>query len=394
MATQIPSQGDLLELYKNEVQSRTPELTDFEIGSINDAVGGGFSVGGEELAKLIVEKFNKTYIETAHGPEVTGGPDDLQLLATDHFGESFARPEASKATTTVDFSRPTTTAGAVSILAGTIVKTDKDANGNELRFTVLADVTMTGLSISASVEAVEAGSDSNVNSGTIINIETSLTDDTVVVTNPLGATGGDEEATDSEYREFIRLKVETIRGATKAAIEAAAVNVPGVEIATAIENLIAVIEWDIGGSSTVGTYFRIPDVKLYIADANGTASQALIDLVDAAVLLVRACGVRIEIIGATPLSLDWRASFTLNPGGPNFATLSSDPSQVEESMAQYIRDFPIGSDFDKGLANLAMLAIWGPSGTNDLVTFTTNEPVGGVVAAPTEKLIPGTVEIV
>lgn len=394
MATQVPSQQELYDLFKNEVQSRNPNLTDFEEGSILDSVGGGLSTAGAEVSRGIIEAFAKTFFATANGPEVTGGPDDLEQLATDHFGDAFARPAAAPAIGNVTFSRPTSAAGNVTIPAGTIVKTAKDANGAEQRFATETIVVMTGLSIQASVTAVVAGTDGNVNPNTVVVIENALTDPTVVVTNPLTFSGGEAEDTDAEYREFIRLKIETLRGATKAAIEAAALNIPGIETATAIENLQTVIEWDIGGSMTVGTYFTIPRVKLYVADVNGVASLALIEAVEDAVLLVRACGVRVDVVGATALAVNWAAAITLNPGGPNYATLSSDASQIVETMEQYLRDLPIGTGFDKGLAKLAMMAIWGPSGTTDLTDFVIAVPVGNVSATATQKIIPGTVEIV
>lgn len=391
MATTIPSQQDLYNLFKNEVQSRAPQLTDFADGSNLDAIAGGLSVGGEELAKIIIEKFNKTFFETSHGPEITEGADDLQILAKDHFGESFARPAAEKATTTVDFSRPTSGAGNVTIPAGTIVKSVKDSNGNEQRFATLSEVTMVTLIISASVEAIEAGTDGNVSSATLTVIEDSLTDNTVVVTNPLAAVGGEAADTDAEYREFIRNLIEVIRGATKAAIEAAAVNVAGVDIATAIEDLQTVIEWDIGTSMTVGDFFTIPRVRLFIADVNGTASQALIDAVEAAIFLVRACGVKIIVVGAVPLSVDWTATLTLNPSGPNFAEFTSDTTRIVEQMEQHIRDLPIGTGFNRAIGRAAILALFGSAGTDDLSDFSTSVPAGDIAAAATEKLIPGTV---
>lgn len=392
MALQVPSQQELYELYKNEVQSRNPALTDFEEGSKLDSLGGGFSTAGQQIVKFIIDNFAKTFFATAHGPEVTGSTDDLELLAVDHFGDSFARPQAEPAIGVVTFSRPTSGAGNVSILAGTIVKTAKNANGEEQRFATVADVVMTGLSINASVEAVTAGIAGNVLANKVINIETALTDPTVIVNNAAPFTGGEAEDTDAEYREFIRNKIETLRGATKAAIEAAADNVPGVETATAIESLQVVIEWDIGGNAPVGDYFRIPRVRLYIADVNGTASQALLDAVSAAIEFVRACGVRIDVIAASALTVNWTISISLNPGGPNFATLSTDTSELEESMAQYMRDLPVGTSFDRGLAKLAIMAIWGPSGTNDLTDLTNIVPTGNVTATATQKIIPGTME--
>ncbi len=392
MATEVPSQDELFTLFQNEVQNRQPNLNDFRPGSNLDAIGGGTSVVGQEMVSLVVKQFAKTFVETSNGPAITGGPDDLQSLLTDHFGESFERPGATKSTTTVDFSRPNTDAGDVTILQGTFVKTEKAADGTEQRFATLSEVVMTGTAISASVEAVIGGAAGNVLSGTISVIETALTDATVVVTNPLAAVGGDDDFDDSEYREFARNQIEVIRGATKAAVEAAANNVPGVETATVIEDLQTVIEFDIGSSSTVGDFFFIPRARLFIADINGTASQALIDAVIAAVFTVRACGVEKIVLAAVALAIDWKASITLNPSGPNFAEFSTDTTRIEETMVQYIQDLPIGTGFDRGLARLAILAIWGPTGTDDLTDFLTNEPVGDIATSTTQKLIPGTVE--
>lgn len=391
MATQIPSQQDIYDLYKNEVQSRNPLLTDFEEGSKLDSLGGGFSTGGQEIVKFILDQFAKTFFATANGPDVTGSTDDLQLLAVDHFGDSFSRPAAEKAVGVVAFTRPTAAAGNVSILAGTIVKTAKDANGVEQRYATLLPLTMTGLSINASVQAVVAGAAGNVLPSTVKNIETSLTDPTIVVNNLLAFAGGSEKDTDAEYREFIRNKIETLRGATQAAIEAAATNVSGVVTATAIEDLVAVKLWNIATSLATGSFFYIPRVRLFIADANGTASQALLDLVAAAILYVRAAGVRVEVVAATAVAVNWSASLTLNPAGPNFSTLSVNTSIFAATMSQYIKDLAIGTGFDKGLAKLAMMAIWGPSGSNDITDMTTTIPTSNISASTTQKLVPGTI---
>ena len=395
MANDIPTQGELYSLYRNEVESRAPGLTDFEEGSNLDALGGGFSVGGQEIVKFITDNFARTFFNTANGPAITGGPDDLENLAVDHFGANFARPPASRALATVTFTRLVDN-GPVVISAGTIVKTDKDSNGVEYRFQTVLDFTMTGLGANASVEAIEPGSDSNVAANTIVNIETALTDPAITVNNILGAVGGSPIPDDPEYREFIRRNVETIRGATSSAIEASALNVAGVTTATAIESVVDVIQYDIATALPVpgAIPFKIPRGILYVADANGTASQALIDSVTEAISTIRACGVVKEVIGAAPLQVAWSASYTLNPDGPNFAEFNSNSTRVRESMEQYIRDLPIGQFFDRGLSRQAILAIWGPNGTNDLTDFVTNSPTGNVAAAPTEKLIPGNVEIV
>ncbi len=394
MAT-IKSQQELYDEFIQELQAQAPELTDENDGSTNDILAGVVSFAVSELARLTLDEFRKTFFDTANGPEITGGPDDLETLAVDHFGSNFARPAATFATGTVTFSRPNTDAGNVVIPAGTIVKTAPNANGQSQRFETEAQVTMTSTSIGATINALVAGEDGNVLSGTINLIESTLTDSTVTVTNASALTGGEPEQNDVDYRETIRNRLTTLTGATLVAIIAGAKNVPGVETATAIENELLVIAFDIGTNLPVVSAepFRIPQVVLYIADVNGTADGALIAEVAEAIESIRAAGVRVDIEAATALSLNWTAGITLNPGGPNYAELSSDPTRIVETMEQYIRDLPIGDDFIKNDADTAMLAIWGPAGTDDLVDFETSIPSGNVPADVDEKLIPGTVEI-
>lgn len=389
----LKTQQELYDQFIAELQSQAPDITDTNEGSVVDILAGVFSFAVSELGQITVDEFRKTFFDTAHGPEVTGANDDLEDLAVDHFGDSFARPGASKATGTVTFSRPNTDAGNVVINAGTIVKTQPNASGVAQRFETISSVTMTTTSISASVRAVTAGTAGNILASKCVVIETALTDSSVTVTNASAFAGGAAEESDAEYRETIRNLIETLRGATKAAIEAKALTVDGVVEATVLEVEKPVIEWDIGGSNTVGDYFRIPYATLYIADSNGTASQALIDDVEAAIDLVRACGVRVFVEGASPITINWTASITLNPGGPNYSTLVSDPQQIIDSMTQYIAGLAIGSDFDILTAEVAIMAIWGPSGTNDLTDFNTSIPSGNISVDVDEKPIPGTVEV-
>jgi hypothetical protein len=395
MPTQIKSQQELHEQFVTALQEQAPDLTDTREGSMIDTLAGVVSFAATEINRLIVDKFNKTYFNTAHGPEVTGGDDDLETLAVDHFGDTFARPEASKATGVVTFSRANDDAGDCTIPAGTIVKTAPNANGVAQRFETAAEVVMTGLSINASVEALVAGEEGNAQAGAVTEIESALTDSSIEVTNADAFAGGEPEQDDATYRETIRNQIESLRGATLEAIESKALTVAGVETATGIETEKPVIAYDIGADDIEAgaEYFRIPYVTLYIADANGTASDLLIADVQDAIESVRAAGVRIDVQAATGIVFDWTAAITLNPAGPNYATLSSDPSQILESMREYINELAIGADFDKSDADDAILAIWGPAGTNDLTAFATTIPSGDVAVGADQKLVAGDLEL-
>lgn len=117
---------------------------------------------------------------------------------------------------------------------------------------------------------------------------------------------------------------------------------------------------------------------------------------NAAIKNVRAAGVFIETRGATPFVLNWTASITLNPSGPSYATLQNDPAPIEITMESYLDNLAITDGFNRALARQAILAIWGPAGTNDITDFVNVTPSGDVAGSvsPPTKIIPGTVEIV
>lgn len=395
MVTRVQSRQEYYDIYKNTAQSISPQLTDFSDGAINDAQAGSSSSLASEISTLIIREFLKTLLDSANGPEVTGGPDDLQTLIVDHFGDTFARPQAEKSVGVGQFSRLDAAPGDVVIPAGTIVTTETDANGENIRYATILEVTLVGLTINASIEAVVAGTAGNKDANEINQIESTLTDPEVTFTNAAATSGGEEIDTDEEYREFARNQLQTLKGASASAIKAVAENVPGVEFATPIEKLVAVIEWDIGGGVTVGDFFRIPICTLYVADANGTANDALLALVDDAVKGIRACGAKINIIAAVAVSVDWNASLLLNPAGPNYTTLLSDTTMIEDSMTQYLNDLDIGTDFVRSAATTAIMEIWGPTGTGDLQTngFTISVPAGDVSIDEDEKAIAGTIGI-
>lgn len=396
--SKVLTQQEIYDMLITEVQARTEALTDDSEGSMVDVIMGATSTVASQLSRMILTEFAKTFFDSAGGPEETGGPDDLETLAVDHFGSDFARPEATKATGEVTFSRPTADEGEVTIPEGTVLATDANANGEKQRFVTVADVTMgaIALSVAAEVEAQDAGIAGNVLADKIVNIESTLTDSSIVVTNDDAMSGGAEVEDDAEYRETIRELLQSLKGATLAAIESKAKSVPGVTFATAIERMIPVIQYDIGGEAIEAgaEYFRLPYAYVYIADANGVSSDSLIESVQEAVDTVRAAGVKVEVKGAVAVELDWSAEVTLDPGGPNFSEFSSNPQAIVDAMEEYIRELPVGTSFVRSTARTAILAIYGPSGTGDLTDFDTVTPVGDVSVSETQKLIPDEVEIV
>ena len=385
---------ELYDLMVTAIQNQDPTLTDLNQGSKIDVIAGSGATAGSEILATFIEEINKTFVDTANGPEVTNGPDYLQALLVDHFGSEFARPLATKSSGIVAFSRANDDAGDVVIAIGTVVKTPTNASGSSQSFVVTSEVTLTGTTINASVQAVNAGIAGNVQAGQVTIIETSLTDPSVVVTNADSFTGGEEIQTDAEYRETFRRLLQSLRGATLAAIKATAENVPGVEIATGVEFLTPVKEWDIGNDEGIGDYFYIGRPKLFIADANGTANQTLIDAVKAAIEPVRAAGPQVEVIGATAVAVNWSLSITLNPSGPNYASLSTDKTPIIDTMRTYLQNLATGDDFIRTTARAFLLSVWGPSGSDDVTAITTSIPTGDVAISDIQKVIPGTLAVV
>jgi hypothetical protein len=383
----LKSQQELLEEFFLTVQAGSEDLTDDTEGSNLDTIAGAVTSAVAEIQRVSVDEFKKTFIDTAHGPAVTGGADDLQRLLVDHFGDQFARPDPTPGVGVVTFSRPNTDAGDVEILEGTVVRTRQNAAGSSQRFKVLTDVTLTGTSINASVEALVDGPSGNVLANTVVEIETALTDPTVTVNNAAPFSGGANTLTDAEYRQFARNLLKSLGGGSIEAIEAAAKTVAGVVTATGIEFIKIVKEWDVAADDAIGNAFRIVYPVLYIGDANGNASQPLKDAVAEAIEDVRAAGIQVHIEGFVAVSLNWTATITLDPSGPNYADLSVDPQPVIDSMILYLQNLTAGADFVKSTADAAILAEWAA----DLTNFVTSVPAGDVSIDANEKIIPGTV---
>lgn len=392
---QILTRQQIYDIAVTELKAQNSKITDFNEGSLADVMSGVIAQVLSEMSELTVTEFSKTFFNSANGPEVTGSTDDLQTLAVDHFGDDFARPSATESGGQVTFSRSATTAGDVLIQAGTAVSTSANASGQKTRFVTLADVTMTGTSINAQVQCDTAGAAGDVAAGSITTIQTTLTDPTVTVTNAAAMSGGEDELNDAQYRAFILNKLKGLKGATLAALKAIAATVAGVQTVTAIEQFFTAIQYNIGTGLPVpgAVYFQFPYAYIYIADVNGSASNTLVKSVQTAIDEVRAAGVKVQVVGAQPVSQNWTMALTLNAGGPNFATLQSDKTQLLQSMANYVAALDIGTGFNRTAAVNAFLAIWGPSGTNDVVAATVSTPIGDVSITATQKLIPGTMAI-
>lgn len=387
MSTKVLTPSDLYEIYKAEVVARGSDIVDFSDGSLQDISTGALTTGLNEVSELMITEFLKTFFGSAEG-------DDLEFLAIDHYGDRFARPDATKSTTSVTFTRPNSDKGDVLIADDVIVKTEKDASGKEVRFKISSSVTLTGLTLNVPVESVEEGTETRVSADKITVIESALLDDSITVNNTSATAGGEAEQDDEEYRETISNLLLSLSGATIAAIRGAVEAVADITYVAIITTLQKVRNVDDGGVP-YGDIYKIPFVTIYVADSEGNYSPSLLLQAEVAILPVRAAGVKITIDGAVSVILNWISSITLNPAGPNYAELSEDTKLITDDMANYIDQvLKIGEGFNRTSANDYILSIWGPEGTGDLTSFITSQPTGNIAGVEGTKLISGNTETI
>lgn len=281
----FPTEVDLFNIFAEDLLARAvlrPEgrrVSAEEIftpGSDINLIGAAVSAMGGEIVRQLARSTQDLTLDGARGAALT-------RWVADRYSPEIAPKEASPALVTLSFSRPTAGAGATTYAAGSRVAT---VGGIEFELTTAAPFGASDLGpITASARAVNAGLSGNVVAGSITRFVTAPGDNTLAVTNPERASGGDDVESEASLRERTRRFFGAQRRGTGPAIEAAALAVAGVRQATAEEETV---DGEITGR-----------VQLYIADANGQANAELRSLVSAALLDARCFGIGVEVIGAT-----------------------------------------------------------------------------------------------
>lgn len=291
-----PSFDDLYDLGKAEALLRRPDLF-LAPGDVSDFLLAAAAAMADKNTQYSSALFKKTFLDGAEG-------DDLTELCSDHFNVN--RSEATAAQVTLDFARPTDTAGAGVLAAGFTVSTVEDASGERQEYTIDAAVNFGAADlgpISVLATAVDAGRDANVAAGTIVNLVDSPFDGSITVTNLAAAAGGNEEESDEQLRERVRQYPDTLRRGTLAALEFGALQVPSVRVATASE------------SDGIATVF-VTD------DSGGSTAQMVNDVVDE-LENWRCAGSVVSVVGGTLLSIDVTVELIL-VGGISVAEIQQD----------------------------------------------------------------------
>lgn len=275
MSTAVPTFQALYDAFKAEVQSRRPDLTDWNEGSVLDAVGGASSMLADESMRFFLGLFGALFFDTAVG-------DDLDRLALDRLG--LVRKPATSATGSVTWTKGISGA-AYTIPAGTSVR-GVIADGTSYTATVLYDVAIRAdqAAVAVAVEADTLGRSSNLAAGVLDEIASPLVaDPTASITNGEALAGGADEETDAAFRDRVRRYYSTLRRGTVGALETGALSVPGVAYVSVDESSIE----DDG------------IVRVYVGDPDARSNDALATLVGAELLHWRAAGVMVEVLGSS-----------------------------------------------------------------------------------------------
>jgi uncharacterized phage protein gp47/JayE len=350
---------DYYDLGKAEMLIRRPDLFLNE-GDVSDflvAAGAAMADKNDQQANALAAK---TYLDTAIG-------DDLTTLADDHWG--IQRQAANAATVTLTFTRPTALAGGGTISAGAVIATDKDANGEDIRFTLDANVVFGGadLSKTGAATAEIAGISGNVDAGTITNIIDIIWDSTIVVTNAAVAVGGAEQESDEALRERVREYPSTLRRGTLAALEYGAKSVPGVAVATATEDVVTGI------------------VTVYVTDASGNSNAQMVSDVEAELESWRCAGSVVTVLGGTVLTQAITVALTVRPTFDVVAMTTT----IQDAIEERVNKLGIGETLYQTMIRTAVQNVR----IDEILNVTVSAPASDLTPSANQVIRAGTITV-
>lgn len=279
--TALPTFDELYDAGKAEAEARDSRLTDWNPGSVLDALAGAAAALADLVLGVVVDLFRAHFLDTATDA-------DLDALVLDRFGLS--RQAASYAVGTLTFTRGVAV-GDLLIPGGTRVQATVDG----LTVVVATDADTTMASAESTVDvlatATVLGRDGNVAAGTLTTILDAIPGDaSATVTNAARFAGGEAEETDEALRDRARRYYRSLRRGTVDALRDGAVSVAGVTYATVDESTVP---------PASGGY-----VSVYVGDPDGSGNTALAAAVAAELEDYRAAGVEVRVFGATREEID------------------------------------------------------------------------------------------
>ena len=260
-----------------------------------------------------------TYLASASG-------EDLDRLIFDRYSPSIVRKRATSSVVTLTLSReiPPSNGNAFTLPTGTSVSTP---DGIEFITTNPASFPLNSTGpITVSAQAVYAGTEGNVDIGTITDFTSNPGEPSLVVTNNEVAAGGTDTESDELLKSRARLFWQAVSKGTISAIEFGALTTPGVYKTTAEEQYL--------NNEPTGV------IRLYISDVNGQSNQLLVSAVQNTLREYRAGGVVVNILSTIPRyeQISYRVSFV--QGIDTTAAIQ----QIKDLTVQIINNLEPGED--------------------------------------------------
>lgn len=275
MALSVPTFDALYQAARAEVQSRRPDLTDWNEGSVLDALAGAGAILADQVVRYGIDLFSAQFLDTASG-------EQLDALALDRFG--LTRKPAVAALGTLTFGRGAAV-GVIAIPAGTTCSGKVSGTTVTVTTVVAAQMLAAEDTVDVTAAVTVTGPTGNLAAGVIDTIVDDLDDDPdATVSNADRFVGGMEAEPDESFRDRIRRYFQTLRRGTGEALQEAALSVGGVQYATVDE---AFVHPDDGGY-----------VAVYVGDPDGRGNDALAEAVEAEMDAWRAAGVEVRVLPA------------------------------------------------------------------------------------------------
>lgn len=258
----------------------------------------------------------------------------------------------------------------VSSVVGNIVTVSRGYQGTSAATHLInADIGVVGKAVT--MTAVIPGATGNAIAGAVNKINTPIAG-IESVTNEASMVGGADLETDDERRKRFKDFITGLARGTKSAIEFGARLVNGVVSAKAI---------DLDDDTTL-----VPgQVKLFIADAAGTASSALLTAVDTEIVNWRPAGVRVTTSPPTVVPINVTATL--------FVDSVFNANDIKTIVNQRLFDFISAKTMGDNI-NLAYLyEIIVDTNPTAIVNAQITQPTGDVLISPAQLARPGTITL-
>ena len=371
----LPGFQELFRVGRDEILVRQRLLTAAAVereGSDANIDVAAAAACADEVMSQLAQVAASVFLDSASGAA-------LDRLVFDRYG--LLRKPASAAMTSVQFRLPAPNPAAFQIPVGTLLQT---ADGVQFVTTVAELFPFNSAGpVTVAVRSTLAGAEQQVGPNVITNLISSIPNApsslALTVTNPFASAGADNEESDDSLRDRARRFFLTARRGTLAAIEAAALGVPGVRTAKALEVLdglgrparfVALVITDAYTDALADLSVTVPT---YAAQ-----SQVLTTAVFNALDDVRAAGMYVQVMVAKmvlqPVQL--RLSF-LAGANVDFVAI-----QARAAIVNYTNSLAPGQTWVRDDAQTALRSVAGLFYTGEEI----DSPAGDVVCKPLQAI--------